>query len=110
MEMFRLVLPQLVGVSTFLLLVWLIAFLLRRYTEIEQKPLFLKGAAWITFFALLFFALWVGRIASVNNVPRSVIDRSAPEYSKDKFEERMEKAASQPKVVDSNSVTSQKAQ
>ena len=95
--MIRLLLPSLLGFAFFLTALWLGYFLLKRYikSEDEQTKAITKSIAWIiTILVSAFFAFYIINIASVNEIPRNEIDRSAQTEGIRNFEDRMIKDAS----------------
>ncbi len=89
--MFRLILPSLIGLVFFLLTLWFGYFMILKNSTLEGdnlqkiKKLFLT----ITLAAILFSAFYVLNMLSVNDIPRTVPDRSAQEEGKQNFEDRL---------------------
>jgi hypothetical protein len=50
-------------------------------------------------FAVLLLVLKAVNMSSVNEIPRSVIDRTTPDNMKENFEQKMKKASEQAKVI-----------
>jgi hypothetical protein len=59
-----------------LLVVWLLATVLLKNADDEMKPYIRKGRNWVTALILLALAWFAFSAATVNEVPRKVIDRS----------------------------------
>ncbi len=97
MDLLRQILPQLVSSFLFLLVVWAAAFIIKRHISNDLKPKVFKVARWVTFATVFFIAIWVIKIASTNEVPRSVIDRSNSEHMVNDFDQRTKKQSKQPK-------------
>ena len=115
MDLFRQILPQLLGgVGTLIALAFL-SFLIKKGCESDQQRKDVSTVfKYIYIIAIALFIFWIIRIASINEVPRSVIDRTAPEQMKNDFEKRVEQDASKPKQqtqtdsTNSNSTTQTK--
>jgi hypothetical protein len=86
--MLRLLLPQIVTLITIFIILWTLAVITRRNIQVKYKSIVFKCAGWITAAFLFFFALYVFSVASVNETPRSVIDRSYEKEMQKGLEER----------------------
>ena len=88
--MLRLILPQLIWTASLLLFLLIGSQFLRKNVEREDWEGIVPWIWRLAFLIVVIFAIWIVNILSVNEVPRSVIDRSGGP-SNGSFESRMEK-------------------
>ena len=88
----RIILPALITLIFSLLFIWLIVSIVKKNIPDdakEVKPIVSK-IAWILTILILFFSVWwIVSLLSVNNVPRSTIDRTLNNQMRNSFEDRM---------------------
>ena len=89
MDTFRLILPALVTFFFSILLTWIVASFIKSHLDQEAKS-WINKCAWIITFLSLFFSIWwLTNILTVNQIPRSTIDRTLNDKMRNSFEERM---------------------
>jgi uncharacterized membrane protein SpoIIM required for sporulation len=92
MDTIRIILPALITLIFSLLFIWLIVSIVKKNIPDdakEVKPIVSK-IAWILTILILFFSVWwIVSLLSVNNVPRSTIDRTLNNQMRNSFEDRM---------------------
>ncbi len=89
MDMLRLILPSLLSLAFGMILLWIAAHYIKKAVDADSKPWIPRIAWTITAFTLMFFIFYVTRIASVNEIPRAVIDPSCVKERVYNFEDRM---------------------
>lgn len=101
--MFRLLLPTLVVIFCSIGGIWGAYFYLRSLFKQDKEiaGIVKKTCIAITTIILISFVIYVINIASVNEIPREEIDRSALEQGKDNFEQQILQQANKPKINDS---------
>lgn len=97
MDLLRMILPQLVSGFIFLALLWIAALVVKKNIANDLKSKVFKVAGWVTLVTVVFFTIWIIKIASTNEIPRSVIDRSNSEHMINDFDQRTKKQSQQPK-------------
>lgn len=76
MDFVRFLHGPLLGTLGVLLVVWLLSAVLLKNVEEDAKPYIRKGRNWLSVVILLALAWFAFSAATVNEVPRKVIDRS----------------------------------
>ncbi len=91
--MIQLLVPAILEFIFFIIIIWVVYSIIMTYVKLEnpsKNPI--KKICWIvTFLASLLFVFYVINISSVNEVPRTEIDRSAQQEGKQNFEDRLAK-------------------
>ncbi len=88
MDTFRIILPELITFFFSLLFVWIVSSYLKSNFK-DFKPEINKVAWIITFLAAFFSVWWLIALLSVNQIPRSTIDRTLNNQIRNNFEDRM---------------------
>ena len=89
MGTFRIILPALISLIFSLTLIWILASYVRKYIPKEEKPWVNKVAWFITLLTLFFSVWWLVKLLSVDEIPRSTIDRTLNKEMRNNFEDRM---------------------
>ncbi len=93
MDLLRIYYPKLVGETISILVIWLVVWAVIRLSgkslaDHDKKAMY-KGARWFTLLIFVIAVLHVLMMSSLNNVPRSDIDKSSIDKQTSSFEERM---------------------
>lgn len=102
MTMLRMLLPWILGSITALIILWFIIYqMINAGLDTEDAKILKKTGKIILYVILLSFGIRVLTMGSVNETPRSVIDRTVPAQMNNDFEERAKRQADSPKNCDS---------
>lgn len=89
----RAIQPQLMWLFWVLLFIWASAFIIRKFLPEEYKKYIAKTALILSALAMVAVIFFTANFAVVNEVPRSIIDRSAVDAGKSGFEKKMKEEA-----------------
>ena len=89
MDTIRLILPQLLTYAFLVAIIFIVAFFITKELKITNDNDGIKLVKKIKFYVLIFISIcvgiWIITLLSVNNVPRSTIDRSGMDDQKNAF-------------------------
>ena len=88
MDFVRFLHGPLLGTLGGLILLFVVAHIVLRVVDEDMKPVIYKGRNWLTVFLLAMLAWFAFTAATVNEVPRNVIDRSVVNERADVLEQQ----------------------